>query len=35
MLSYIHLENSGMNKMPYGKHLLKKKKMCLNGGAYT
>ena len=35
MLSYIHLAYSGMNQMPYRKHLIQKMKLCLNGSAYT
>ena len=34
-LFYIQLENAGMNKMPYRKHLIHQMKLCLNGGAYT
>ena len=35
ILLYIHLENSGMNKIPDRQHLIHKMKLCLNGGAYT
>ena len=35
ILLYIKLENSGINKMPYRKHLIQKMKLCLNGDAYT
>ena len=35
MLSYIQLENNGINKIPDRKHLIHRMKLCFNGGAYT